>query len=67
MQQQQQRGWDRGIDLFSNASKDGAARSTSPMRRERHQLHLWLVLCIGGNGFLSQYCFQAPRLYLDAA
>src|SRR6266566_3544586 len=64
---QQQRGWDRGINLFSNASKDGAARSTSPMRRERNQLHLRLVFGIGDNSFLSQGCFQAPRLYLDAA
>src|SRR2546423_5556080 len=65
--QQQQRGWNRGKDLFGHAPKDRAAGSTASVRRERNQLHLRLVFGIRDNGLPGQGRFRVPRLYRNAA
>lgn len=65
--QQQQRGWNRGKDLFGHAPKDRAAGSTASVRRERNQLHLRLLFGIRDDGLPGQGRFRVPRLYRGAA
>src|SRR5947208_2492444 len=65
--QQQQRGWQRGKDLFGQAPKDRATGSTASLRRERNQLHLGLLFRIRDNRLLVQARFRVPRLFRDAA